>query len=284
MRPDQILDGLLGLDILPDAFAAAVRSILEHAREQETAAQVAQNRKEQNFDEDVSDDRVLALFDQRSVTRRVKRKWYLPETTVGDKTGASRLTKKRGLCFHHTAVRGGFGPRHNDVRTLMAQALDRTVFTIQPPSLAHEQWARAVALAKRYRGSGASDTGVPYHVVFGPNDVTYLNLPFDWVTWHGSGSNNDFLGVAWDANSREQTPDPAVLRPKVEQVVQIAREEGHEIVEFTCHSAWTRKPDDPGKAFIEEVLVPCADDLGIAIRWDFVAGGGTPMRKTVAGG
>ena len=52
-------------------------------------------------------------------------------------------------------------------------------------------------------------------------------------------------------------------------LIEIARAEGHPITEFTCHCAWTNKPDDPGAAFIQQVMVPVAGELDIEIDWDF---------------
>jgi hypothetical protein len=221
--------------------------------------------------EDVSSDDLVAVFDQRHITSRAKTKWYSPNAALGDRSGATRLTKKKGICFHHTAVRGGFGADKSLVRKYEKEPVDMERFRSSTRPLTTDEWARALALAHRYRGDPPRqyNYGVPYHAVHGPNSVLYLNLPFDWVTWHGNGANNDFLGVAWDARSTAEQPYAEDLVRDLKLLIEIARAEGHPITEFTCHCAWTNKPDDPGAAFIQQVMVPVAGELGIEIDWDF---------------
>src|SRR5690606_23436381 len=103
------------------------------------------------------------------------------------------------------------------------------------------------------------------------NSVLYLNLPFEWVTWHGNGANNDFLGYAWDASSAKEEPAAEDLIGDLRYLVRLARSEGHPIEEITAHCCWTNKPSDPGKAFVRDVMGPAAEELGLRIDWDFRA-------------
>src|SRR5690606_3905433 len=117
-----------------------------------------------------------------------------------------------------------------------------------------EDWAKAEALAHRFRGDPPRqyNYGVPYHAISGSNSVLYLNLPFEWVTWHGNGANNDFLGYAWDASSLKQTPRADDLIQDLRHLATLARREAHPIEELTAHCCWTNKPSDPGRAFVAD--------------------------------
>lgn len=258
---EHIFDNIDTSALAPEVIAS-FQKMLSYIAELEKGGETA---------EDVSGDDLVAVFDQRDIQKRSKVKWYSPNTTLGDRDGPTRLTKKKGICFHHTAVQGGFGADKSLVRQYSKQTLDMKRFAQMSRSLTQEEWARAMALAHRYRGDPprAYNYGVPYHAIHGPNSVLYLNLPFDWATWHGNGSNNDFLGVAWDAKSTVEKPKATDLIRDVKILVDLARAEGHPITEFTCHCAWTNKPDDPGRDFIEQVMVPVAQDKAIRINWDF---------------
>jgi len=250
--------------------------------------------KDNGESEDVSLDFLYAVYDQRNIDDRGPDniKWYNPFTDIGDTSGSTRLTKKIGICFHHTAVAGGFGT-HKSRRdawtkngliwtpnvTMANGEVRQTIWPVQPQEEylgtgdeALERWARAMALADRYRGYKSSqyNTGVPYHVVSGANSVLYLNLPFDWVTWHGNGSNNMYLGFGWDAKSSVDTFNPDDMRKDVLYVIDDGRKNGHfaDGIEFTGHCAWTNKPSDPGKEFIE-LLIELAKEVGAEIRMDF---------------
>lgn len=167
--------------------------------------------------------------------------------------------KATGVCFHHTAVHGGFGT-HRSVRSQF---------------LGTPEEVRALALGHRYRGMpellnkrGAQ----PYHAIWNEHVQTlYYVHPFERVTWHGNGANKRFLGFAWDERSKEVRDrfDVSGAQDAARRFVLDARAEGHPIEEFTCHSAWTNKPHDPGADFIDLVISPVADELDIFIDWDF---------------
>jgi hypothetical protein len=249
----------------------AIRDIQEHEREQ--AEQIAGENRAKSASEnvDVSTDFLRAIYDQRDITKRSKVKWYDPNTQIGDRTGKTRRTKKRGVCFHHTAVLRGFGADKSLVKKYIASPMDVSRFITTNRALTHMEWARAMALAHRYRGDPPRkhNEGVPYHAIMGANSVLYLNLPFDWVTWHGNASNTDFLGVAWDALSTREDPDADDLIADGVSIIELARAEGHPIDEITVHAAYTRKPDDPGKVFIQRVMLPLASHTGCKIDMDF---------------
>lgn len=96
--------------------------------------------------EDVSSDDLVALFDQRHITSTAKTKWYSPNAALGDRSGATRLTKKKGICFHHTAVRGGFGADKSLVRKYEREPVDMDRFRSSTRPLTTDEWARALAL------------------------------------------------------------------------------------------------------------------------------------------
>lgn len=282
MDLDELISSFDPAQLFAPGFLQTLREMLEHLEEQHDAAREASRAKEHGLDEDVSDDFLFAVFDQRHFQDRAKRKWYSPNTRLGDRTGTSRRTKKRGVCVHHTAVKGGFGADKNLIRQYRQHQepwYDPEVWLIKPqdpnygaivePTL--EEWAHAMALAHRYRGDPPRryNYGVPYHAISGPNSVLYLNLPFEWCTWHGNGSNTDFLGYAWDASSSSESPTPDDHMADLRFTIELARQEGHPIEELTCHCAYTRKPKDPGKEFIERVMVPLAEELNLTIDWDF---------------
>src|SRR5690606_6716061 len=163
--------------------------------------------------------------------------------------------------------KGGFGADKSLVQAYGRKEIDFSRFLVPPQSgefgpivhVSKEQWARICALSHRFRGDPPREYnyGVPYHAVVGANSVLYLNLPFEWVTWHGDGSNTDYLGMAWDAlSSVESAKDYAKdLSADLKFVVNLARKEGHPIEFLTVHAAWTRKPTDPGAEFIHHVMV-----------------------------
>jgi hypothetical protein len=252
--------------------------------------------------DECANDFLYAVIDQRDDTKNRKRKWYWPSKAAPDRTGYSRLTKKTGLGFHHTAVFNGFGAWGSIVRAFKKRAeangwVETSTGLMLPNSdawdlwkvkpnnpITIEAWARALGLAKRYEGEPKAEYnyGVPYHAILGPNSVLYLNLPFDWVTWHGNSLNNDFLGVAWDANSIKQKISEGLAKDLIydgERIIDFARSEGHDIQYMDCHSSRTRKPNDPGAEFIREVMMPLADKTGCEILMDTHRGGGESIRE-----
>jgi hypothetical protein len=220
----------------------------------------------------IQDDFLRLQFDQRDLVDRAKVKWYDP---------GKRTSKKKGVCVHHTAVSGGFGAHKSMVKRYSAMSdagLEEYKKRFQDfrgnaslDTLLRSEEVNAIALACRYRGypSGKYNTGVPYHAVTGPNSVLYLNLPFDWVTWHGNGANSEYLGYGWDGNSKTDEIDTYDVMADLRQLVQLARDEGHPIESFTCHCAWTNKPSDPGKEFIEQIIEPLSKELDMEIDWRF---------------
>lgn len=282
MNLEDIFDAVNPAQLFAPGFLQAMRDYIAHLEEQQNAARDATLAKEHGVDEDVSADFLFAVFDQRHMTSRPARKWYDPNTAVGDRDGRSRRTLKRGVCVHHTAVAGGFGADKSVMRSYKRVGepfFDGTLWRVPPQSGDHgpivkptlDEWARAMALAHRYRGDPPRkyNMGVPYHAISAANSVLYLNLPFEWVTWHGNGSNTDFLGFAWDASSTREKPKPEDHQADLRYFIELAREEGHPIEELTVHAAYTRKPKDPGKEYIEQVMVPVAEQTDCVIHWDF---------------
>ena len=272
--------------VLPREFTKIIREKIDHIEAQLDVARAAEQEKELGAAVDVSSDFLYAVFDQRDMLDRPNRKWYSPNTTLGDRSGGSRRTRKRGLCFHHTAVNGGFGADAwlvKKYRQLGASTMDVSRFAELSRELTVDEWSRAMALAHRYRGDPPRkfNEGVPYHAIMGPNSVLYLNLPFEFVTWHGNGSNNDFIGVGWDALSTAESPAAKDLLADAAYLVDLARDEGHDVVDVTCHCAWTNKPSDPGAEFIESVIVPLSESRNLVIDWDFKTNGAKSLRAVM---
>lgn len=242
----------------------------------------------------IGSDHLHAVYCQRGVHERGKDniKWYSPKVPIGTRSGRARRTYKRGFAFHHTAVKGGASPHKSRIKhwekrgiawelnvdTPGASQPGQWLVRPQPEFLgegdeALKRWARAMALADRYRGFPSQNwnRGMPYQDISGPNSVLYLNLPADWVTFHGNGSNNDFIGYAWDGHSEHDAFDEDDLLWDFRKAVEIHRAEGHfaDELEFTAHCAWTRKPVDPGKLLLEFIVDRVAPDLGAVVNLDF---------------
>ena len=277
-------------------FAEAAYSALQGERE---------NADNETPDNDVEQPRPLQIqhlvYDQRQVQDRGSQaiKWYNPFTELGDRTGSTRRTLKKGICVHHTAVKGGFGTHESRREYWFNQTLRSTANVPQPNGESaktewlvwndeafkdHAHWAECMALADRYRGymPGEYNTGVPYQAIRAASGFVVLNLPFDWVTWHGDGANTDFLGFAWDGDSRYEEPQAEDLYEDLKYVLELARAEGHPIEELTGHCAWTRKPDDPGKPTVE-AMAQLASEESLTINWDFKVSGGRSLREVLDG-
>lgn len=244
-------------------------------------AQIEQLEKDSGEVIEVKDDIVRVVYDQRDIIQRPKKKWYNPNTHIGDTRGSSRLTKKRGICVHHTAVQGGFGP-HKDVvkhfTSIPFDKLDLSRFSNffgddDLEKMDQAALARAFALAARYRGDPPKkyNMGVSYHALSAANSVLYLNLPFDWVSWHGNGANTHFLGYGWDGLSSKESPPAFDLIEDLSYLIETARSEGHPIEELTAHCCWTNKARDPGAEFIREVMMPVRDKYKLTMDMDFKA-------------
>jgi hypothetical protein len=288
--PDNMIDYL---HTLTPEVRKAMLNYLAQLEDHEAFPEAATREKETGEAEDVKGDFLFAVIDQRHIQTRPAIKWYNPFTTLGDRTGSSKRTKKKGLCFHHSAVPGGVGARTSVLETYRKQhdptsqldpvqiivmwgkpAVDSpAVWRKLSQPISGEQWARAMAVAGRMRGEGPKDrynAGLPYQVIRCANSVLVLNFDFEWVTWHGDGSNTDFIGWAWDAHSgKEHIDDAEDLIADVVYTVELARSEGHPIREFTCHCAWTIKPRDPDAEFIREVMIPAAERTNCIIDYDF---------------
>lgn len=209
------------------------------------------------------DDTITAVFDQRDMRDRPAIKWYDPKKIT---------SKKIGICFHHTDVYKGFGVHKDTMALYMKAPMEYSNFIVKPPAMTHDEWARVQSIASRYRGGHSSKYGVPYHAVFGPNDVLYLNLPFEWITWHGNRSNHDYLGFAWDADSRKESVGPRKknLMASIRLLIRRARLEGHDIQKLTVHSAWANKGGvDPGSEFIHEIMMPLAKEFSLTMDMSF---------------
>ncbi len=176
-------------------------------------------------------------------------KWY---------KGRSRTVT--GICVHHTAVSGGFGPS----RSVYRRACKR--------GGTHRD-ALILATAARYRRT-------PYHVIYNPTlGVLFQNLPYELWAKHGNGSNRHTIGFAWDENSLTvgDEYDVSMAQQALRGTIRDAMSHGHLVASVTCHSAWTRKPHDPGPSFFNMVVEPVALELMIDMDYGFSVNGGTPL-------
>lgn len=278
---DTILESIDPTALQDVSFLRAFNAQIEHLLDMKQQQEREQQLKDEGQVLPVGYDFLFAVYDQRHLLTSRKVKWYSPNTSLGDRTGSSRRTLKKGICVHHTAVTGGFGVGSRTINDLLdgdLSAPDAKWLHAPEHPLTPAEQARAHGLALRYRA-------VPYHAISAPNSVLYLNLPFEMVTWHGDGANNDYLGFAWDGNSlTDKIPSIAAdVKADLIRTYEIAREEGHPIAELTTHSTRTRKPSDPGAEFIELVVEPAAKECKLTIAWDYVAKvpGARSMAQTV---
>jgi hypothetical protein len=220
------------LDTLPAETRKVMADYLAHADEHEKLPSIATDEKVIGDADDVKEDFLFAVIDQRHLHTRPAIKWYNPFTVLGDRTGNSKRTKKKGVCFHHTAVLNGFGARKSVTRSY--EGLIKTGEDLQPEDVMSNklveplaesarwlklnqpisvaQWARAMAVAGRMRGEGPKDNannGVPYNAIRCANSVLVLNIDFEWVSWASNGANTDFLSFAWDALSTKEKIEDA---------------------------------------------------------------------------
>lgn len=218
-----------------------------------------------------------AILDQRTIMADRPRKWYL---LAADERahGPKRKTTKRSICCHHTAVSGGFGLHSSTLADVRAGELPIPKFTRWPTDTPDPDAVdRLLALAARFRG--VRSEGVPYHAITTAGGALLLHLPFEIVSWHGNGANNTAIGYAWDGHSGRDHLPVEGLRRDLTDIITIAREDGHPIDDLTCHSAYTRKPHDPGAAFVREVILPVAAATGCTVDLDRAHGTGKPLRS-----
>lgn len=232
---------------------------------------------------------LFAVVDLRDIgaDRRPRRKWYDPDTTFGDTTGNSRRTWKRGICLHHSAVRGGFAS-HASRRKLYADTPLMEGWFVQPNiGITREEYQHIMALKHRWYGDPdwQSNQGVSYQTIFTLSGVLYFNLPFDWVTWASDGANTHFLSMCWDGHARHDSFDEGGMMRALEVTVEQGEREGHfrDDLELTIHQAWTNKPC-PGKVIAEWLVDAAAPKLGAKVDLDFKANArAKSIREVLAG-
>jgi hypothetical protein len=228
--------------------------------------------------------KLFAVIDLRAtpVNRRAKVKWYSPNTTFGDTVGQTRRTYKRGICLHHSAVRGGFASHASRRKRYAETPLEYGWLVAPNVKISREEYQHYMALKHRWIGDppGEYNNGVSYQAISSLSGVLYYNLPFDWVTWASHGANNEFLSMCWDGHSRHDTFDEGTVFRHFETTVNQGLKEGHfrQGLEFTVHEAWTNKPC-PGKWLTEFVVDHVAPKLGADVRLDFR---GAPKARSIA--
>jgi len=216
-------------------------------------------------DEDIpklADASEYSRIDLRVIRGRGKRKWRTPRGSIDQQPRRATLTKKKGICVHHSGIFTGMrGPRRLDE--------DWSIIDMRGKEVSPE----LTSLAYRIAGQGPRYQGQSYHGWSSRLGALFFNLPFDWVTYHGDGSNEDYLGYCIDYHSgKEKLWDIEVERAKLEDFIRLATNEGH-MTEglMTIHGAWSRKEIDPGREVIEEVMIPVAAKMGLGLNLDFKA-------------
>ena len=195
---------------------------------------------------------LLGIIDLRKRPRTGRQRWYAP----------SRVSsKKKTICFHHTAVSGGFGVSKQALRKHAGADVHALPWLESPRGgVLDGVMPRAAALADRY-------DGLPYHAIYTHAlRILYILLPFDWVTWHASNRdiNTRSLGFAWDGDSRSESPPVAHLHAAIRYVLEMGGEDGHDICEVSTHNRWANKPHCPGAVFDTRVLDPLCDTLRLS--------------------
>lgn len=222
---------------------------------------------------------LYAVLDYRAVGNRNKRKWYTTNTKIGDRTGYSRLTKKKGVCAH--VVQGG-GPGGFGISKARIRHWDKAEIKGPPGLSAAGATSEMLALGDRYAAQYGNQSGVSYHGIASLTPAAlFLNLSFDWVSWHGDGANTDFAGFAFDFDTRYDTLDErtrAIYIGMMCEFIDHMRDEGHPAEVLTIHGAWANKAD-PGPVICRDVLVPVAAGMGMEIDYDFQTNGGTSFRE-----
>lgn len=179
---------------------------------------------------------------------------------------------KTGLMLHQTAVE--FGVTKNQIRAANGDT--------------------DLALARR-----ALNISTPVTIFTTPDMrvLLVLSAPFTWHMNHGNGANGETLGVEiagrfegllgdrstlWCPDGRgtcvpTRVTDEVVQgwRAAIVHVVELARTEGHPLVDLFAHrqSSETRR-SDPGEFLWEQVAIPVADEVGLKIHPNRVWGSG----------
>lgn len=243
-------------------------------------------------EDDVAEASSLMVIDQSHMMKRDV-KWYGLSSGDDDTVGSTRSTRKRGVCYHHTAVRRGFGVKEPVLKLLTPKVLNGDYSGIvMPGSLLHVSGPKAItpivaAYCARFRGDMPAslrardpDTGLEikygesYHWVFSEKHKLLLhNLPDRLVSWHGNGANNWYLGFAWDGDSRYDIPNPYDIM----EALGVVYDTDPEMDTITTHSQWTNKPHDPDAWHIANVILPFARKRNLKVDLDFATNGGQSM-------
>ncbi len=203
--------------------------------------------------------------------------------------------------FHTTGVNGGFGVTKRQMKPWLAvwdelarkgnlahgdppeEYRDRVVAWVDP-KLGEERsrlaWAKLMALRTRY-------LGLPYHSM---SIVSALELLINHaprlVTHHGHRMNGYTWGHAFDDVWDD---DEDVSQARVDHELAVLErlhvhvyDRGARPKACEMHSQHSRKPKDPGKQYLERVIVPFAREHDLDIRASVSSGSGKPVKGLAA--
>jgi hypothetical protein len=207
--------------------------------------------------------------------------WVIDRTDdLQDRPSKSGLHLPRvdrdGALHHHSAVHRGFGLSRGQLaaaRRALEEDFDAVVSRWRNadgeriglaalPST--EILLRVEALSRRYKQT-------PYAQIFHPGlNVLFLNLKPNVRGWHGGRANRRYYGFCWDENSLYESvehADQAILAVRTGR--RFAAPHLDRSRRDSGHCAWTNKPHDPGRDWIERVLLPAAEADGVEVDLDF---------------
>ena len=216
--------------------------------------------------------------------------WQLPprgDEQEGKRIGRSApvdIGERIGVCVHQTAARFGTSARRRAVWQRRIEdgelaEVDLTDHGIDDLAGCAER----LALHERFWRAA-------YHWVGLANGDILHNNPATRYTYHGNGSNRQYLGVAAEGvlpgrESDRRSGDDlgtelfvetnrAVLRAAVDD----ARSLGAPIEFVTAHRCWSAsRRGDPGELYWCEVVLPVAAEIDLRVDYDLAVKGGRPI-------
>ena len=217
--------------------------------------------------------------------------WRLPPKETGKeqkKLGRSEphdMAKLIGICVHKTAVRFGTTARKRkqwqeriERGLLSGVDLDRYgmgqgIETVTARLALHERFWR-----------------ITYHWVGLLNGDILHNHPISRYTYHGNGSNEQYIGIAAEGNlpgrerDRRSGHDDATdvfidtNRSVLKRAVADAREQGAPIEYITAHRCWSpNRKGDPGELYWREIVLPLLRPLKLKVNYELARNDGRPI-------
>lgn len=217
--------------------------------------------------------------------------WDLPPVESGGerkKLGRAQpvdISERIGVCVHQTACRFGTARHRRSVwRSRIEEGrLDDAELSKFGLATGIDACAERLALHERFWRAA-------YHWVALLNGDILDNNPATAYTFHGNGSNRQYLGIAAEGelpareSDRRSSDDEATElfvetnRSALRRAVDDARALGAPIEWVTAHRCWSeRRRGDPGEMYWKEIVLPVADEVELRIDYDLRDRGGRPI-------